>query len=161
MIKIHEVQYICWNCFSPFAEIIPRCGVIRSDRSYWLPRAKLCCFSAKSVRFPSARMAPWHSDVFGIESIHLTLLYHSPPTICSSVIVDSWLPRAKLCCFSAKPDRCDSRSRRSDGSRCCSRASMNFNTFARCVFLRLPRSYRVAEKSDPMWKITNNVQFHI
>ena len=95
-------------------------------------------------------MTPWHSDVFGIESIHLTLLYHSPPTICSSVIVDSWLPRAKLCCFSAKPDRCDSRARRSDGPRRCNRASMNFNTFARCVFLRLPRSYRVAEKSDPI-----------
>ena len=27
---------------------------------------------------------------------------------------------------------------------------MNFNTFAEGVFLRLPRSYRVAEKSDPI-----------
>ena len=79
-------------------------------------------------------MPPWHSDVFGIVSIHLALLSHSPPTICSTVIVDSWLPRAKLWCFSAKSDRCDSRSRRSDGSRCCSRASMNFNTFARWFF---------------------------
>ena len=95
-------------------------------------------------------MTPWHSDVFGIESIHLTLLYYSPPTICSSVIIDSWLPRAKLCCFSAKSDRCDSRARRSDGPKRYNRASMNFNTFAGCVFLRLPRSYRVAEKSDPI-----------
>ena len=95
-------------------------------------------------------MTPWHSDVFGIVSIHLTLLSHSPPTICSSVIVDSWLPRAKLCCFSAKSDRCDSRARRSDGSRCCNCASMNFNTLRETVFLRLPRSYRVTEKSDPI-----------
>ena len=105
---------------------------------------------AKSDRFPSAPMTPWHRDVFGIVSIHLTLLYHSPPTICSSVIVDSWLPRAKLCCFSAKPDRCDRRARRSDGCRRCNRASMNFNTFAETIFLRLPRSYRVVEKSDPI-----------
>ena len=27
---------------------------------------------------------------------------------------------------------------------------MKFNTFAETVFLRLPRSYRVAEKSDPI-----------
>jgi len=27
---------------------------------------------------------------------------------------------------------------------------MKFNTFADGVFLRLPRSYRVAEKSDPI-----------
>ena len=95
-------------------------------------------------------MTPWHSDVFGIVSVHLALLSHSPPTICSTVIVDSWLPRAKLCCFSANSDRCDSRSGRSDGSRCCSRASMNFNIFGETIFLRLPRSYRVAEKSDPI-----------
>ena len=80
----------------------------------------------------------------------LLCLSHSPPTIWSTVNVDSWLPRAKLCCFPAKSDRCTGRARRSDGSRCCSRASMNFNAFARCVFLRLPRSYRVAEKSDPI-----------
>ena len=55
-----------------------------------------------------------------------------------------------ICCFSAKSDRCDSRTRRSDGPRRCTRASMNFNTFARCIFLCLPRSYRVAEKSDPI-----------
>ena len=93
-------------------------------------------------------MTPWHSDVFGIVSVHLTLLSHSPPTICSTVIVDSWLPRAKLCCFSANSDRCDSRSRRSDGPKRCIRASMNFNTFARCIFLRLARSCRVVEKFD-------------
>ena len=60
------------------------------------------------------------------------------------------LPRAKLCCFSAKSDRCDSRTRRSDGLRRYKLASMKFNTFARWVFLRLPRSCRVAEKSDPI-----------
>ena len=27
---------------------------------------------------------------------------------------------------------------------------MNFNAFARCVFLRLPRSCRVVEESDPI-----------
>ena len=30
---MHEVQYIARNYFSPFAEIVPRCGEIRSDRS--------------------------------------------------------------------------------------------------------------------------------
>ena len=29
----HKVQYICWKYFSPFAEILSRCGEIRSDRS--------------------------------------------------------------------------------------------------------------------------------
>ena len=59
-----------------------------------------------------------------------------------------WTPRAKLCCFSAKSDRCDSRARRSDGPRRYKLASMKCKTFARCIFLRLPRSYRVAEKSS-------------
>ena len=53
-----------------------------------------------------------------------------------------------MCCFSAKSDRCTGRARRSDGPRCCNRASIKFNVFARCIFLRLPRSYRVAEKSS-------------
>ena len=59
-----------------------------------------------------------------------------------------WLPRAKLCSFSAKSDRCDSTTRCSDGPRRCNRGSMKFNTFAEGIFLRLPRSYRVAEKSS-------------
>ena len=59
-----------------------------------------------------------------------------------------WLPRAKLCSFSAKFDRCDSTTRCSDGPRRCNRGSMKFNTFAEGTFLRLPRSYRVAEKSS-------------
>ena len=95
-------------------------------------------------------MTPWHSDVFGIKSIHLTLLYHSPPTICSSVIVDSWLPRAKKHSFSAKSDRCTGRTRRSDVPKRYKLAHMMFNTFAESIFLRLLRSYRVAEKSDPI-----------
>ena len=61
-----------------------------------------------------------------------------------------WLPRAKLCYFSAKSDRSDSRTRRFYGPRRCNLASMKFNAFAEVVFLRLPRSYRVAEKSDPI-----------
>ena len=60
------------------------------------------------------------------------------------------LPRAKLCCFSVKSDRCTGTARRSDGPRRYKLASMKFDAFARCVFLRLPRSCRVAEKSDPI-----------
>ena len=95
-------------------------------------------------------MTPWHSDVFGIVSVHLALLSHSPPTICSTVIVDSWLPRAKLCCFSANQYSRAGTARRSDGPKRYNRASMNFNIFGESIFLRLPRSYRVAEKSDPI-----------
>ena len=83
---------MCLKPVSPFAEIVPRCGEIRSDR---LPRAKLCCFSAN----------------------------HDSPT---------------------------SKARRSDGPKRYKLASMKFNTFAEGVFLRLPRSCRVAEKSDPI-----------
>ena len=72
-----------------------------------------------------------------------------------------------LCNFSAKHDRCDSTTRCSDGLRRCNRGSMKFNTFAETIFLRLPRSYRVAEKSDPidrfsgpdLQKITKNRWF--
>ena len=146
-------------CISLFAEIVPRCGEIKSDR---LPRAKLlrlCQHAAFSlvrstfsgpVVFASTSVPLWHDHVIHIAPIHLTLLFYSSVTICRSVMLDSCLPRAKLCCFSAKSDRCDSRARRSDGSRCCNRASMNFNEIARCAFLRLPRSYCVAEKSDPI-----------
>ena len=33
-------------------------------------------------------------------------------------------------------------------------ASMNFNTLGETIFLRLPRSYRVAEKSDPIARLS-------
>ena len=55
-----------------------------------------------------------------------------------------------MCCFSAKSDRCTGTARRSDGPRRYKLASMKFNTFGETVFLRLPRSCRVAEKSDPI-----------
>ena len=100
----------------------------------------------------SALMDPDAINAAACSSIHL--LTRFPPfseilSRCGEIRPDR-LPRAKFCCFSAKPDRCDNRSRSSDGIRRCSRASMNFNTFAGCIFLRLPRSYRVAEKSDPI-----------
>ena len=90
-----------------------------------------------------------------------------PPAQFTFLLLRYWLPRAKLCCFSAKPDRCDSTTRRSDGPRRYKLASMKFNTFARWTFLRLPRSCRVAEKSDPidrfsgpdLQKITRNQWF--
>ena len=66
------------------------------------------------------------------------------------LLLQYWLPRAKLCSFSAKSDRCDSTTRRSDGPRRYKLASMKFNTFGETIFLRLPRSYRVVEKSDPI-----------
>ena len=44
--------------------------------------------------------------------------------------------------------RCDSRAQHSDGPRRYKLANINFNTFAESIFLRLPRSCRVAEKSD-------------
>ena len=74
----------------------------------------------------------------------------APAISLHTLLLRYWLPRAKLCCFSAKPDRCDSTTRRSDGLRRCNRASMKFNTFAEGIFLRLPRSCRVAEKFDPI-----------
>jgi len=73
---------------------------------------------------------------------------HTPPAQFTFLLLRYWLSRAKLCCFSAKSDRCDSRTRHSDGSRRCKRASMQFNTCAESPFLRLPRSCRVAEKSS-------------
>ena len=75
---------------------------------------------------------------------------HPTPAHFPFLLLRHWLSGAKLCCFSAKSDRCDSRARHSDGPRRCKLASMKFNTFAETVFLRLPRSYRVAEKSDPI-----------
>ena len=75
---------------------------------------------------------------------------HTHPTQFTFLLLRYWLPRAKLCCFLAKSDRCDNTTRRSDGLRRYKLAGINFNTFARWVFLRLPRSCRVAEKSDPI-----------
>jgi len=71
-----------------------------------------------------------------------------PPAQFTFLLLRYWLPRAKLCCFSAKSDRCDSRARHSDGPKRYKLASITFNTFAEGVLLRLPRSYRVAEKSS-------------
>ena len=73
---------------------------------------------------------------------------HPPPAQFTFLLLRYWLPRAKLCCFSAKSDRCTGRTRRSDGSRRYKRACIKLNTFARWVFFCLPRSYRVAEKFD-------------
>ena len=95
-------------------------------------------------------MTPWHHHVIGIAQMHLALLFHTSATISRSVMIDFCLPRAKLCCFSTKSDLCDSTTRRSDGPRRCKRGSMKFNSFAGGYFLRLPRSCRVAEKSDPI-----------
>ena len=102
------------------------------------------------VLFSSTPMPPRHQYVIDIAPIHLALLSHSSRAICGSVMIDFCLPRAKLCCFSTKSDLCDSNSRRSDGLRRSNRGDMTFNTFAGGYFLRLPRSYRVAEKSDPI-----------
>ena len=82
-------------------------------------------------------------------------------------MIDFWLPRAKLCCFSANYDSRAGTTRRYDGPRRSNRGSMKFNTFGETVFLRLPRSCRVAEKSDPidrfsgpdLQKITKNRWF--
>jgi len=71
-----------------------------------------------------------------------------PPAQFTFLLLRYWLPRAKLCYFPAKSDRCDSRTRRPDGPGRYKRASMQFNTLRETIFLRLPRSYRVAEKSS-------------
>ena len=102
------------------------------------------------VLFSSTPMPPWHHYVIDVAPIHLALLFHTSRTICGSVMIDFGLPRANLCCFSAKFDSRTRITRRSVGLRRSTRGSTKFNTFARCTFLRLPRSYRVAEKSDPI-----------
>ena len=79
-------------------------------------------------------MPPWHGDVMIIASIQLALLSRSSVTLSSSVMVDFCLPRAKLCCFSAKSDRSDSKTRRSDGPRRYKRACIKFNTLLRGFF---------------------------
>ena len=119
------------------------------------------------VLFSSTPVPLWHHQVINIAPIHLALLFHTSRTICGSVMIDFWLPRAKLCCFSANYDSRAGTTRRYDGPRRSNRGIMKFNTFARWVFLRLPRSCRVAEKSDPidrfsgpdLQKITKNRWF--
>ena len=66
------------------------------------------------------------------------------------LLLRSSLPRAKKHSFSAKSDSPTSTTRRSDVLRRSKRGSTKFNTFAESIFLRLPRSCRVAEKSDPI-----------
>ena len=102
------------------------------------------------VLFSSTPMPPWHHYVIDVAPIHLALLFHTSRTICGSVMIDFGLPRANLCCFSANYDSRAGTTRRYDGLRRSNRGSMKFNTFEETVLLRLPRSYRVAEKSDPI-----------
>ena len=71
-----------------------------------------------------------------------------PPAQFILLLLRSWLPRAKKHSFSAKSDRCTGTARRSAGPRRYKLASMKFNTLCERAFLRLPRSCRVAEKSD-------------
>ena len=92
---------------------------------------------------------------------------HTTPTHKTLLLLRSSLPKAKKHCFSAKSDSRTGITRRSDGLRRCNRGSTKFNTFAETIFLRLPRSCRVAEKSDPidrfsgpdLQKITKNRWF--
>ena len=100
------------------------------------------------VLFSSTPMPPWHHHVIVVASIHLAVLSHTSGTICGSVMIDFGLPRVKLCCFSANHDSRARIARRSDGPRRCKLASMKFNTFREGICLRLPRSYRVAEKYE-------------
>ena len=119
------------------------------------------------VLFSSTPMPPWHHSVIDTAPIHLALFCHTSGTICGSVMIDFGLPRAKLCCFSANYDSRAGTTRRYDGPRRSNRGIMKFNTFGETIFLRLPRSCRVAEKSDPiarfsvpdLQKITKNWWF--
>ena len=99
-------------------------------------------------------MPPWHHYVIDVAPIHLALLSHTSRTICGSVMIDFGLPRANLCCFSANYDSRAGTTRRYDGPRRSNRGSMKFNTFLERVLLRLPRSCRVAEKSDPIARLS-------
>ena len=109
------------------------------------------------VLFLSTPMPPWHHYVIDIAPMHLALLFHTSRTICGSVMIDFWLPRAKMCCFSANYDSRAGTTRRYDGPRRSNRGIMKFNTFGESVFLRLPRSCRVAEKSDPIDRFSGQV----
>jgi len=67
-----------------------------------------------------------------------------------SALLRCWHSRAKLCCFLANHDSRARTTRRSDGPRRYKRASITFNTLAEGTLLSLPRSCRVADKSDPI-----------
>ena len=73
---------------------------------------------------------------------------HTSPGSIHTSIASILAPESQIMMFFSKSDRCDSTTRCSDGPRRCNRGSMKFNTFAEGIFLRLPRSYRVAEKSS-------------
>ena len=84
------------------------------------------------------------------DTITLFSSHALPPAHFPLLLLRYWLSRAKLCYFSANHDSRARTARHSDGPRRYKLASMKFNTFARWSFLRLPRSCRVAEKSDPI-----------
>ena len=73
---------------------------------------------------------------------------HTHPGSIHTSIASILAPESQIMMFFSKSDRCDSTTRCSDGPRRCNRGSMNFNTFAETIFLRLPRFYRVTEKSS-------------
>ena len=52
--------------------------------------------------------------------------------------------------FFSKTDRCTGTAQRSDGPKRYKLASMNFTPFRETLIFCLPRSYRAAEKSDPV-----------
>ena len=109
------------------------------------------CFLGSCAIYIHFNARVWHSLSlpvrFRLSSFGLCLPFLGLYTV---LLLRSWLPRAKKHSFSAKSDRCTGTARRSDGPRRYKLASMKFNTFARCVFLRLPRSCRVEEKSEPI-----------
>ena len=90
-----------------------------------------------------------------------------PPPHKTFLVLRSSFPSAKKHSFSPKSDSRAGRTRCSVGLRRSKRGSTKFNTFAESIFLRLPRSCRVAEKSDPidrssgpdLQKITKNRWF--
>ena len=110
----------------------------------------------KKYRRQSQWHPAWASVAFIVTPGSIQVVFnahciHSAPPLTSTLLISQFhCFGAKSCSFSANSDRCDNTPRRSDGLRRCTRCSMKFNTFARCIFLCLPRSYRVAEKSDPI-----------
>ena len=137
--------------FSPFAEIVSRCGEIRSDRSLLGTRStenreKNRCFYQLSHHSISPSTSELNSNHGGGGSTPPTPL----PPHKTLLLLRSSLPRAKKHSFSAKSVSPTSTTRRCVGLRRYKRGGTKFNTFARWVFLRLSRSCRVAEKSDPI-----------
>ena len=100
----------------------------------------LSAFSAQRINTP---WQPWRDGALFPPTL-------SPKGSLHTYITSFLTLKSQIMIFSAKSNRCENRARRSDGTRRCDRASMNFNTFAEGIFLRLLRSYRVAEKSDPI-----------